>query len=228
VIVRAIGPSLAQATVADPLADPVLSLHGADGAELMMNDNWRDSQQADIVASGVPPQNDAESALVATLPPASYTAIVRGKNETAGAALVEVFDLAVLAQSRLANISTRGFVQTGTNVMIGGFIVEGGNASSRIILRAIGPSLREQGVNNALADPTLELFDANGGRLAFNDDWQNDAAQATAITAAGVPPRNPMESALIITLPPGPATAVVSGKDGGVGVALVEVFHLQE
>ncbi|HSH39164.1 MAG TPA: PQQ-dependent sugar dehydrogenase [Chthoniobacterales bacterium] len=228
VIVRAIGPSLAQAGVGDPLADPVMELRAQDGTLVAENDNWKDSQQTDIAASGLAPQSDAESAIVAMLSPAAYTAVVRGKRDATGVGLVEVYDLAQTAESKLANISTRGLVQSDTNVMIGGFIVEGGNASSRVIVRGIGPSLTSSGVTNPLADPTLELFDRQGTRLAFNDNWKDDAAQAAAITAAGIAPQNDAESALVITLPPGATTAVLAGRDGGTGVGLVEVYHLND
>lgn len=132
-----------------------------------------------------------------------------------------------LATPRLANVSSRGVVQTGENVMIAGFILSGGDTSTDVIIRALGPSLGGAGINGALADPTLDLRDANGARVAFNNDWQDDAAQAVLITATGIPPQNPREAAIVATLAAGPHTAIVSGKDSGMGVSLVEVYSLE-
>lgn len=227
VIIRAIGPSLTQFGLTDLLADPVLQLRGPDGSLMMSNGNWKDDQRTDIENSGVPPTNDLESAIVATLPPANYTAIVRGSQDTTGVGVVEVYDLNQAVDSLLANISTRGLVRSGDNVMIGGFIIGGGNASAKLILRAIGPSLSQRGVTNPLADPTLQLFDGNGALLAANDNWKEDPVQAAEIRAAGVEPQNDLESALVATLPPGQSTAIVAGKGSAVGVALVEAYHLR-
>ena len=227
VILRAIGPSLTQRGVTGALADPVLELRAPDGSVMASNDNWRDSQQAEIQGSGVPPENDLEAAIVATLPAENngYTAVVRGKNDSTGVGLIEAYDLDRAADSRLANISTRGLVQTGSNVMIGGFIV-GGDGNARVIVRGIGPSLSQRGVSNPLADPTLQLFDGNGNGIESNDDWRNDPDQAE-IAAAGVAPQNDLESALLASIPPGDYTAVVAGKNSGTGVGLVEVYHLR-
>jgi type VI secretion system secreted protein VgrG len=222
VIVRGIGPSL---TGLSPLlADPVLELHGPDGSLITTNDNWKDSQQTEIQNSALAPTNDMESAIVATLTPANYTAILRGKNGTTGIGLVEMYDLDLNSGSKLANISTRGFVQTGGNVMIAGFIFGNGNASERVAIRAIGPSLT--GITNVLADPTLELHNGNGTLLMSDDNWKDDASQAALITAAGMAPQNDSEAAIVTTLPPGPYTAIVAGKNGGTGVAVAEVYHL--
>ena len=157
----------------------------------MSDDNWRDdaSQALLIQASGIPPQSDLESAIVATLPPAGYTAIVYGKGDTTGLALVEVYDLDQASDSQLANISTRAFVGAGDNVEIGGFILGGADGPASVIVRAIGPSLSEQGVPNPLPDPTLELRDGNGMLIAFDDNWQDNPAQAAQLTAAGIAPR---------------------------------------
>ena len=141
-----------------------------------------------------------------------------------GVGLVEIYDLAPDSNSRLANISTRGFAQTGDNVLIAGFILGNGTASERVIIRAIGPSLT--GVANVLADPTLDLYDSDGTLLMSDDNWQDDASQAAEIIATGIPPQNDLESAIVTTLPPGAYTAIVAGKDGGTGVALAEVYHL--
>jgi hypothetical protein len=229
VLIRAIGPSL---PVMGALQDPVLELHDTSGL-IGSNDNWRDSQEAEIEATGIPPSSDLESAIVATLDATAggvgYTVIVRGKNNVTGVALVEVYDLGtasldVSSTSRLANISTRGKVQTADNVMIGGFIV-GGSAASRILVRAIGPELNAQGVPGALQDTTLELHDGNGDLLTSNDDWESTQRQEIIDTT--VPPTDPRESAIVATLNPGNYTAIVRGKNDTTGVALVEAYALQ-
>ena len=225
VLVRGLGPSL---PVTGALADPTLELHDATGAIVAANDNWKDTQAADIQATTIPPTNDLESAIVATLPAnnASYTAILNGKNGGSGIGLVEVYDLTQSANSKLANISTRGFVDTGDNIMIGGLIL-GPDVTSRakVLVRAIGPSLAFAGVQGALADPTLELHDANGGTVAANDNWKD--TQELDIIETSIPPSNDLESAILQTLTPGNYTAIVRGKNSGTGVALVEVYNLQ-
>ena len=226
-IIRALGPSLAQFGLSDLLANPVLELRAANGSVLSSNNNWRDTQETEIENSGVAPSNDLESALITTLTPGNYTAVVRGDQNTTGIGVVEVYDLDQAVDSLLANISSRGLVKTGNNVMIGGFIVGGGTGNSRVALRAIGPSLSQQGVPNSLPDPTLELRDGSGALLTANDDWKDDPAQAAELVTIGVQPQNDFESALIATLPPGPSTGIVAGKGGAIGVALVEVYHLQ-
>jgi hypothetical protein len=227
VIIRAIGPSLAQFGLTDLLANPVLELRAANGSVLMSNNNWKDTQQTEIQNSGVAPTNDLESAIITTLPPANYTAVVRGDQNMTGIGVVEVYDLDQSVDSLLANISSRGLVRTGNNVMIGGFIVGGGTGNTKVALRAIGPSLSQQGVANPLPDPTLELRDGNGALLTANDNWKDNPAQAAELTTIGIQPQNDFESALIATLPPGPSTGIVAGKDGAIGVALVEVYHLR-
>jgi hypothetical protein len=221
VIVRAIGPSL---PVSDALADPILELRDSSGGLIRSNDNWRiGGQEAEIIATTIPPTNDLESAIVATLPAnsAGYTAIVRGVNNGTGIGLVEAFDLDRTVDSKLANISTRGFVQTGDNVLIGGLIVLGQNPL-RVIVRAIGPSLP---VSGALGDPTLELHDGNGALIASNDNWRSD--QAAEIIATTIPPSNDLESAIVRDLAPGNYTAIVRGMNNTTGVALVETYNLQ-
>jgi hypothetical protein len=228
VIVRAIGPSL---PVAGKLADPTLELHGPGGALIAFNDNWRDTQETEIDATSVAPPNDFESAIVATLPATptglGYTAVMHGANNTTGVALVEVYDLDPGADSKLANISTRGQVQTGNDVMIGGIIVTG-NGSQKVIVRAIGPSLGGDAVTGALQDPTMELRDGNGLLLASNDNWRE--ANEAEIIATGVAPASDFESAIIATLPASPSglgyTAIVKGVNGSTGVALVEFYAL--
>lgn len=226
VIVRAIGPSLTDFGISGALADPVLELHGPGGFITITNNNWRDTQQSEIEFTGIPPSNDLESAIVATLPPGAYTAIVRGLSDGTGVGLVEAYDLDSAANSKLANISTRGFVDTGENVMIGGLI--GGPASAGggpMLVRAIGPSLTGFGVPNALQDPTLELRDGHGNLIASNNDWR-DTHQA-AIESTGIPPSEAKESAILSTLAPGTYTAIVRGTNNGTGVGLVEVYNLQ-
>jgi uncharacterized repeat protein (TIGR01451 family) len=227
VMLRAIGPSL---PVAGPLADPVLELHGKSGI-IATNDSWKiddksgQSQQAAINATTIPPKSDLESALIATLPASgsAYTAIVHGKNNGTGVGQVEVYDLGTTANSQLANISTRGFVDTGDNVMIGGFISGNGSGASRIIARGIGPSL---GINGALQDPTLELHDKNGTTIASNDNWQDDPNSAK-VQAAGVAPKDSRESAIYTVLPPSSYTGIVRGKSSTTGIGLVEVYNLR-
>jgi len=221
VIVRAIGPSLGAAGVAGALADPTLELHDGTGAIIASNDNWKDTQQDEIIATTVPPTDDKESAIVRRLTPGSYTAIVRGKSNGTGVGLVEAYGLDGTA--KLANISTRGFVQAGDNVMIGGFIVLNTGVPTSVIVRAIGPSLA--GVPNALADPTLELHDPNGALVASNDNWKD--TQEAEIIATTVPPTNDKESAIVQTLNTGAYTAIVRGKNDTTGVALVEAYNLQ-
>jgi hypothetical protein len=222
VMIRGIGPSLTG--VSAVLADPVLELHEPSGSLITSNDNWKDTQQTEIQNSTIAPTNDLESAIVATLPPNNYTAVLRDKNGTTGIGLVEIYDLDTASDSKLANISIRGFVQTGSDVMIGGFILGNGTASEKVIVRAIGPSLA--GIANVLADPKLDLYNTNGTLLISDDNWQDDAGQVAQIVATGIPPQNDLESAIVTTLPPGAYTAIVAGKDGGIGVALVEVYHL--
>jgi probable HAF family extracellular repeat protein len=218
VIVRAIGPSL---PLADILADPTLELFGPNGL-ITSNDNWMDSPNKQEIIDSIPPSNDLESAIIETLPAnTGYTAIVRGVNDTTGIGLVEVYDLDSTVDSKLANISTRGLVQTGDNVMIGGFIVLGSEAE-KVIVRAIGPSLP---LGGSLADPTLELFDGNGTLVMSDDNWRD--SQESEITATGLAPTNDAESAIVQTLQAGAGyTAIVRGKNNTTGIALVEVYAL--
>ena len=224
VLLRAIGPSLSSRGIANPLADPVLELHGPAGFVTITNDNWRDTQEAQIQASGIPPSNDLESAIDVTLPPENYTAIVRGKDETTGVALFELFDLDQPPISKLGNISTRAFVSIGDDIVIGGFILGNAGGVDRIVARGLGPSLTASGVPAVLANPTLELRDSNGVLLFANDDWQDDPAQAAEITAAGLAPTHPLESAIAATLPPGLYTALLRGLNNGTGNGLVEIY----
>jgi uncharacterized delta-60 repeat protein len=221
VIVRGIGPSL---PIPGALADPVIEVHGAAGELLATNDNWNDSlTRQQIIDSGLAPSNDLESALWGVINPGAYTVVVRGKNDGTGIGLFEVYDLDPAVDSKLANVATRGFVETGDNVMIGGAILRGA-ASERVLFRAIGPSLTNFGVPNALADPTLELYDGNGGLLAINYNWRDD--QEAEIAATGLPPSNDLESAIVRDLPPGNYTSIVRGFNNTTGVALIEAYEL--
>jgi hypothetical protein len=224
VLLRGIGPSLEQADIADALQDPVLELLAADGTRIAFNNSWRYSQEEEIIATGIPPSDDHEAAILATLAPGSYTAIVRGRRSMSGVALAEVYDLSESGSGGLANISTRGFIGEGEEVMIAGFILAGGNGSSKVIVRGIGPSLAAAGIDQPLADPTLELHDGNGIAIAFNDNWRD--AQQSEIEATGLSPADDHEAAIVASLPPGPYTAVLAGRDGGSGIGLVEVYKI--
>jgi hypothetical protein len=209
------------------LADPVLALHGANGALIFQNDNWRDTQEALIQGTIYQPGDDRESAMIQTLQPGAYTAILTGKNQTTGVGLVEVYDNDQAADSQLANLSTRGFVQTGNNVMIGGFILGGDTGNTQVAIRGIGPSLTQSGLSNVLADPTLELHNSNGTTLISNDNWQDDPASASQLAVNGLALQNNLESGIFTTLPPGAFTAILAGKNGGTGIGLVEVYNIQ-
>jgi hypothetical protein len=229
VLLRAIGPSLTQLGVPDALADPVLELHGPGAFTTIVNNNWRDdpAQETAIIATGIAPTNNLESAIDATLDPGAYTAIVRGNGNTLGVALFEIYDLSPAPSSKLGNISTRAFVDTGSNVVIAGFIVGGGSPQGdKIILRGIGPSLTALGVPDALADPKLDLRDGNGALMIANNDWQDDPTGITVLelVSAGLAPTNPLESGIVAVLPPGLYTALLSGVNNGTGVGLVEVY----
>jgi hypothetical protein len=226
VLLRAIGPSLIPSGIANALADPVLELHGPPGFTTIINDNWRDNQEVEIFATGAAPGNDLESAILATLAPGNYTAILAGKNNTTGGALVEVYDLGTSATSKLVNLSTRAFCGTGSNIVIAGFILGNNGGSDRIVVRGLGPSLGAAGVPNVLADPVLELRNGNGVLLVSNNDWQDNPVQASELIAAGLAPTNDLESAIAATLPPGIYTALLAGLNDGTGIGLVELYDL--
>jgi hypothetical protein len=247
IIIRAIGPELGAPpyNIPNPLANPRLELHKAAGALIGSNDDWQHTiiggvitrnQVGDIQNSGHAPANPFESAIIADLPPGNYTAIVSGVNNMTGVGLVEVYDLSANTASILGNISTRSFVQTGDNVMIGGFIVQGTGAT-KVIIRAIGPELGVPPYNipNALANPTLELHNAAGALIGSNDDWQHTIIggvitrnQVADIQNSGHAPTDPFESAIIAELPPGNYTAIVRGVNDTTGVGLVEVYDLDQ
>jgi hypothetical protein len=224
-ILRAIGPSLVNYGITNPLQDPTLELHDYTGAVIAFNDNWMDApNRQEIIDSGLAPTNNLESAILTSLSPGNYTAIVRGVNNGTGIALVEGYDLDRTAGSKLGNISTRALVQTGDNVMIGGFIIRGPD-SDRVVVRAIGPSLAQYGITNPLGDPTLELHNGNGMVIGFNDNWM-DAPNRQEIIDSGLAPSNNLESAILTSLSPGNYTAIVRGVNSTIGVALVEVYGL--
>lgn len=217
VIARAIG---AATGVSGALADPRLELYDGSGTFLVANDNWKDTQRAEILATGLAPANDRDSAIVISLGSGSFTAIMRGAGSTTGVGLVEVYDLAPASVATLANISTRGPVGTGPNVLIGGVIITG-NAPANVIIRGIGPST---GLPNALADPILQLFNGNGDLLYANDNWQD--SQEAEIRATNLQPLDAREAAIFQTLTPGAYTAILAGSGSSTGVGLIEAYRI--
>ena len=208
------------------LADPVLELHGPGAFATITNNNWRDTQQTSIQATNLAPTHDLESAIDVTLAPGAYTAIVtgNGSNKT-GVALIEVYDLDQPAPSKLANLSTRAFIGTGSDIVIAGFALSDNSVEDRIVVRGLGPSIAgffPAGVT--LANPILELRDSNGALLITNDNWQDNPAQAAELTAAGLAPTNNLESGIAVSLPPGLYTALLAGLNNGTGIGLVEVY----
>lgn len=225
VVLRALGPSLTDAGLTGPLADPVLTVFDSTGAVIAMNDDWSNAADVDqIVANNLAPSNAAESATLLNLVPGSYTFVVQGKDANAGVGLVEAYNLSPLADSRLANLSTRGSVGSDQDVLISGFIV-GEVDSSTLIIRALGPSLADAGVSAPLSDPVLTVYDHNGTAIASNDNWQDDV-HATLVEENGLAPTNDAEAAAVLHLPAGAYTAVVSGAGADTGVGLVEVYDL--
>ncbi|HEY3663115.1 MAG TPA: fibronectin type III domain-containing protein [Chthoniobacterales bacterium] len=223
VALRAIGPSLSAFGVVGALSDPVLQVVDSTGAVVVSNDNWNVPGQ-EISSLGLAPTDGREAAIVATLEPGAYTAIVSGKDGSKGVALFDLYDLDT-PTGRVANISTRSLVQTDDNVLIGGFIL-GGQEATEVIVRAIGPSLGPLGVTDVLADPTLELYDSEGSLVASNDNWRSD--QEAAIVNSGIAPTDDREAAVVETLAPGAYTGVLRGAKNTTGVALIEVFALNE
>jgi hypothetical protein len=224
VLVRSLGPSLVGFGIPNALADTVVELHGPTGFITVINDNWRDTPEAAILATGLAPTNNLESAVDATLAPGNYTAIVRGKNNATGVGLIEVYDISQGAGSKLANISTRAFVNTGSNIVIAGFTLGSNGGDGKIIVRALGPSLSAFGLSPVLDDPTLELRDRNGALLISNNDWQDNATQAAEIMAAGLAPGNAREAAVAATLAPDVYTALLAGLGDTTGIGIIEVY----
>jgi hypothetical protein len=231
VVIRGLGPSLVNSGVPadDVLDDPKLELRGPNGALILSNDNWKDSpQKAEIEGTIFEPSDDREAVIYTTLTPGSYTAIVSGVGQTTGVGLVEIYDRDAGVASDLANISTRGFVRTGNEVMIGGFTLGGNSNPARMAVRALGASLTSAGLSDVLADPTLSLHNADGTIMVSNDDWEDDPSSAAQLTAHGLALPDAKESGIFTSIaPPGQFTAIVAGKDGGIGIALVEIYNLR-
>ena len=238
VIVRGLGPTLGQPpfNVPNVLADPTLDLHDSTSS-IATNDNWQTAANANQIPTSpvdYRPPNSLESAILITLQPGAYTAIMSGKNSTTGNGLVEVYDLATSTFSQLTNVSTRGFVGTGDTVMIGGFITAGGNGSTQVVVRGLGPTLGQPPFNvpNVLADPALTLVDRNGNIVGSNNNWKDKPGQAAAIQAASCngstcAPPNDLEAAFLATIPAGNYTVILEGNGGGTGIGLVEVYKLR-
>ena len=220
IALRAIGPSL---PVAGKLADPVLQVFDGSGVLVAQNDNWN-SHRNDVIATGIPPSDEHEAVIATSLAPGTYTAVVRGVNNTSGVALVEAYDLSSASNSKLANISTRGKVETGDNVMIGGFIL-GGDQTTTVVVRGLGPSLANYNIAGTLADPRLEVYDGNGTLIAQDDAWRQ--FQEQALIQSGLAPTDDREAAMILVLQPGAYTAIVRGENNTTGVGLVEVYNLE-
>jgi hypothetical protein len=227
-LIRAIGPSLSQYGVTSALQDPILELDDGGGATISTNNDWADSQRAQILSTGLAPTNDREAAIYATLTPGSYTAVMRGNNNTTGIGLIEIYDITTGDQLNLLNLSTRAVVGSDDNVVIGGVIVTppagSATAALTILARGIGPSLAGLGVSNPLQDPVLELYDANGASIRSNDNWQS--AQQADIELTSLAPSDPRESAILVSLAPGSYTAILRGSSGTTGVGLVEFYSL--
>ena len=223
VVIRGLGPSL---PVDGRLMDPTLALYNSAGELIQFNDSWTNSQNKEkIEKAGLQPSNESEAAIAATLTPGAYTAVLQGANETSGIGLVEVYDTSLRNGTRLANLSTRGFTGTGDEVLIGGIIALGDDPK-QFLFRALGPQLADGGLNSALKNPVLSLYDGNGNKFDENDDWQTQS-NADEIRRTGAAPTHPVESAILTPLPSGVYTAIVSGKNGATGTALFEVYQLE-
>jgi hypothetical protein len=225
VLLRALGRSLTSSGISHAVADPMLTLYDSSGEVVATNDDWQtDPAVSQIVADGLAPGDPAEAATIQTLAPGAYTFVVTGKDSTPGLGLVEAYDLSPPSSTRLANISTRGSVGTGDDVLISGFIL-GDVDSNTVVIRALGPSLAAAGISDPLADPVLTVYDSNGAAIASSDNWQDDESAAN-IEQNGLAPTDAAESATILHLPAGTYTAIVTGADGATGVGLAEVFDL--
>ena len=227
IVIRGIGPLLSL-YLTDFLADPTIELRDATGALLVANDNWLDADywSRRLIELGLAPTNDLESGIPIVLAPGAYTAVLAGKNQSSGVGLIEIYDVEPATNSKLANLSTRGRVQTGKNVMIGGFILGGSGTDADVIVRGIGPSLSQSGLTDLLGDPTLELRDSNGAILAANDNWHDDILSEEQLLAHGLAPQNNLESGIFRTLSPGAFTVILAGKNGGIGIGLVEIYDV--
>lgn len=225
ILVRGIGPSLQAGGVplAATLMDPEIELHNFAGTTILANDDWRSSQQAEILSTGLAPSNNKEAALIAVLPPGEYTVILRGVGGTTGIGLIEVYDLDGSVDPDLGNLSARADVETGDSILIGGLIIH--SALDQVLLRALGPELANSGLTGVLSDPVMELHDSNGALLVSNDNWR-DASNSAAIQATGLAPTDDRESAILTTPAPGNYTALVRGAGNATGTALLEAYLL--
>ena len=231
-MVRAIGPSLLPFGIPDALGNPTLEIRDASNTLIASNDDWRNTQTGGIIAgdqsmdiagSGLAPGNDFESAIIAGLAPGSYTAVVRGLNNTVGTGVIDAYDMSASSPARMANVVTRGLIQPGDKLMIAGFIIQQGEVKA--VVRAIGPSLSAFGISNALPDTTLQLRDQNGALVRENDDWESD--QKAELEATGLQPSDRLEAAVVVTIPPGQYTAQVRGKPETTGIGVVQVYFVQ-
>jgi hypothetical protein len=224
VVLRGIGPSL---NVPGKLEDPVIQVFNSSNVNIGGNDDWKTDQQ-NVESTGLAPTNDRESALVITLNPGTYTVVMRGKDNGTGIGLVEVYDVGLAANARLANVSSRGFIGLNDNILIGGFFAGPQTAAvTGVVLRAIGPSLAALGVPRPMQDPTLEVHNSDGDIVASNDDWESN--QKSDIEALGLAPSDSRESAVLMrNFDPGAYTAIVRGKNNTVGVGLVEIYDVQQ
>ncbi len=220
VVTRGIGPSLPG--VADPLEDPTTSLLNAPGRILDANNDWMDNPDKDqIIAVGLAPTNDRESAMIDSLRVGTYTFVEQGTHRGQGVALAEVYDL-LDGGLQLSAVGTRGFVSTGDNVMLSGFITTG---TTSLLIRALGPSLADAGLHRVLPDPELELRDQNGILIDENTDWI-DSPNKAEIEATGLAPSDDLESAMLVTLAPGAYTVVFSGTGGTTGLGFAQIYSL--
>jgi hypothetical protein len=226
-VIRGIGPSLKGAGISDPLEHPIIELHDSAGAVMAVNDGWKASQEQEIAASGLAPADDREAAIIRSLNPGAYTAVLRGSGDTTGTGLVEVYDADTESASVLVNVSTRGFVAENSSPMIGGVIIaDEGTPMNQIVARALGPSLKQAGVEKPLADPTLEVRDRGTRLVASNDDC-DEAEHADVLEENSLMPNDGGESAIASVVAPGAYTAIVRGANGASGTALVEFYHLR-
>jgi hypothetical protein len=226
VLLRGLGPSLASSGLSGPVEDPVLTLYDGSGAVIATNDDWQDDPSAgEISAAGLAPQDPGEPATIQTLEPGAYTFVVTGKNGNSGIGLVEAYDLSPSLDSRLANLSTRGFVGTGDDVLIGGFIL-GEVEKNTVVIRALGPSLTSAGLAEPLADPTLAVYNKDGVAIANNDNWM-DGPHSAQLKQNKLQPSDSAEAAAVLTLAAGAYTTVVTGAGDSTGIGLLEVYDLE-
>jgi hypothetical protein len=224
-LIRGLGPTLTKLGITDVMQNPTLELHDSSGSLIATNDDWKNTQQAAIAATRLEPANDSESAILATLQPGSYTVVQTGGSGGTGAGLLEIYNLDPVATSTLVNMSTRGRVLPGNGALIAGCSVDGGSGAKNVLVRALGPSLTARGVNGALADPILTLYDGNGNVITANDNWKD--SQQEAIEDSALQPPDDFEAAIFTTLTTGSYTAIVTGKNGNNGIALLEVYATQ-